>query len=128
MSKAQVVASWIEISQTYFSDRPPLSPYEAVLLLNHCEVRETAHGRYLQRTLGTESLKAKSQEKMEQRVGEFVLQDNVRALVKGLEPRELPRKTKHVPSEMLDGTADIYIPKDSIGEARRRDDAKGDDQ
>lgn len=127
MSKAQVVASWIEISQTYFSDRPPLSPYEAVLLLNRCEVRETSKGKYLQRTLGTESIKADTQKEMEKRVGDFVLQDNVRVLIKGLETNDydsLPRKTKNVPSE----TADIYIPKDSIGETRRRDDAKGDDQ
>lgn len=129
MGKAQIIAEWVEISQSYFSDKQPLSAYEAILVLNRCEVRETASGRYLQRVLGTESIKAKSKDEMEKAVGEFVLQDNVRVLVKGLEPNDcdsLPRKTKNVPSEMLVGTADIYIPKDSIGEARRRDDAKGD--
>lgn len=127
MPKAKTIASWIEISQTYLSDKPVLSPYEAVLLLNRCEVRETATGRYLQRTLGTESITARTQKEMEKRVGEFVLQDNVRVLAKGLEPNDwdlLPRKTKNVPSE----AADIYIPKESIGEARRRDDTKENDQ
>lgn len=128
MGHAKLIASWVEISQTYFSDRPPLSPYEAVLLMNRCEVRETTKGLYLQRTLTTESIKAESQKEMEKLVGQFVLQDNVRVLTKGLEPNDfdsLPRETKKVPSEMLDGTAAIYVPKNSIGETRRRDDAKG---
>lgn len=119
------IAKWIEVSQTYLSDDSPkwMNRYEATVILNRCEVRQTSRGKYLQRTLGVEAIEAKSKDELKRKVGEFILRDDVRVLNGQLEPNnleELPRHTKRVPVEILNGTADIYISKDLIAHRRRR--------
>jgi hypothetical protein len=113
MPRPKTIAKWIEMSQGFIHSRPPKQrDWEATLFINSVEVREHANGRkYLLRTAGCEFLDADSEQEMKDRVGAFMLREDVRLLAAGLEANDtdaLPRRVEDPPEEILNGTDDIY--------------------
>src|SRR5689334_7359974 len=100
MPKSKTIATWREMSQEFIHNQPPKqNDWQACLFVNTVEVRETPQGRkYLIRKVGCEWLPADSKEEMEKAVSDFILQEDVRLLAKGLSANDfdrLPREDKN---------------------------------
>ena len=115
MPKSKIIAQWIEMSQGYMYDGPPKkTTYEAVLFINRCELRERASGeRRLHRHTGCEFISAVDKAGMEDKIGSFMLREDVRLLAKGLDAnnfRILPAEDKDPAQSVIDGTdEEIYM-------------------
>ena len=113
MRKTRVIKAWIEMSDSFLHDGPPnRHDYLAFVFVNRCELRETTHGkRYLHRNTDVEHLRAGTEEEMQKKISAFAQRADVRLLVKGLETndfKKLPRHANDPPTEIAEGTADIY--------------------
>lgn len=115
--RPNTLASWIEMSQGYLEDGPPKrNDYGAWLFINHCEVRVRKSGvRYLIRNTSVEFIRETSKRKRSEAVMAFVERADVRLLVEGLEANDfdaLPRQTNDPDQSIIDGTSDLYAPKE----------------
>jgi hypothetical protein len=109
----KTIATWIELSQGLLTDGPPKRrDYETVLFINDCELRETPNGkRYLRRTASCEFVNAATEDKMRDKVRQYVLREDVRMLAKGLDANDsdqLPRRVDDPSEEIINGTDDVY--------------------
>jgi hypothetical protein len=113
MSRHKVIQSWIEISQSFIHNQPPRQrDWEATLFVNRVEVREDSKGgRYLVRSTGCEFIPANDKQQMEDRIGKFMLREDVRILAKGIDANDfhmLPKEEKDPPESILNGLDDLY--------------------
>lgn len=114
MPKAEVLSTWIELSNGMVLDEPPKrDDFEGILFVNQCEVRRTKNGENVYRSSGIRVFNAPTRDELDEKIAEFANQSDVRLLVDGIDANDSKRLPRRQPlSEGLrDGWAEIYKPK-----------------
>jgi hypothetical protein len=117
--KPMILKAWTEMSQGFLYDGPPKrEDFEAVLFVNHCELRKTNGDPYLLRNHSCVFLTADTKKEIKEKVRDYMLRDDVRLLAKGVESNDfdtLPKREQSPDRGIIDGTADIYEAKEEVG-------------
>ena len=116
-SKTTILGQWTEVYEGSLSDKPPHAKrHEWYLFVNYVEAREKNGRRVLQRSKGVNYFEASDNEKLLEKVAEYLMRDSVRMLTPNFESNgdeDVPLR-EPLTDALLDGSADIYRDKSCL--------------